>query len=124
MALAIGDALVTSGRLPDRDAIFMLTWQEIDEVCSGRAMFPRDLASLTALRRQAHATESACIPPDTFYLPPAGVHAATDRVARTLPVREASLKGSPHETTDNYRTTKITSAVVAGPPSCAWQSSM
>ncbi len=98
VALAIGDALVTSGRLPDRDAISMLTWQEIDEVCSGRAMFPRDLASLTALRRQAHATESACIPPDTFYLPPAGVHAATDRVARTLPGREASLKGSPHTT--------------------------
>ena len=98
VALAIGDTLVTSGRLPDRDAIFMLTWQEIDEVCSGRAMFPRDLASLTALRRLAHATESAYIPPDTFYLPPAGVLAATEHVARTLRVREASLKGSPPTT--------------------------
>ena len=98
VALAIGDALVTSGRLPDRNAVFMLTWQEIDEVCSGRAMFPRDLASLTGLRRQAHATESAYSPPDTFSLPPAGVHAATDRMPRTLPVREASLKGSSHTT--------------------------
>jgi rifampicin phosphotransferase len=105
VALAIGDALVTSGRLPDRNAIFMLTWQEIDEICSGRAMLPRDLASLTALRRQAHATESEYIPPDTFYLPPAGVLAATERVARTLRVREASLKGSPHKSETLHGTT-------------------
>jgi pyruvate,water dikinase len=105
VALAIGDALVASGRLPDRDAIFMLTWQEIDEICGGRAMFPRDLASLTALRRQAHATESEYIPPDTFYLRPAGVLAATERVARTPRVREASLTGSPHTSETLHGTT-------------------
>ena len=82
VALAIGDALVTSGRLPDRDAIFMLTWQDIDEICGGRAMFPRDLASLTALRRQAHATESAIVPPDMFHLPPAGIVSAAARRQR------------------------------------------
>jgi pyruvate,water dikinase len=79
VALAIGDVLLTSGRLTDRDGIFMLTWQEIDEVCSGRAMFPRDLAALVELRRQAHAAESADVPPDSFHLPPAGILAATAR---------------------------------------------
>jgi pyruvate,water dikinase len=73
VALAIGDELVRAGRLSDRDAIFMLSWQEIDEICAGRTMFPRDLASLVAWRTQAHATESAATPPDTFYLPPAGI---------------------------------------------------
>jgi pyruvate,water dikinase len=79
VALAIGDVLVTSGRLVDRDGVFMLTWQEIDEVCSGRAMFPRDLAALVELRRQAHTAESADVPPDTFHLPPAGILATTAR---------------------------------------------
>jgi pyruvate,water dikinase len=73
VALAIGEALVARGQLADRDAVFMLSWQEIDEVCSGRAMFPRELASLTALRRRAHTSASATAPPDTLYLPPAGV---------------------------------------------------
>jgi rifampicin phosphotransferase len=118
VALAIGDALVTGGRLPDRDAIFMLTWQEIDDICSGRAMFPRDLASLTALRRQAHATESAQVPPDTFYLPPAAVFAVTERAARTLRVREASRKGSSdttlHGTTACGGQVSSRAAVLAG----------
>jgi phosphohistidine swiveling domain-containing protein len=73
VALAIGDELVRAGRLSDRNAIFMLSWQEIDEICGGRAMFPRDLASLVALRTKAHAAESATTPPDTFYLAPAGI---------------------------------------------------
>ena len=96
VALAIGDELVRAGRLSDRDAIFMLSWQEIDEICAGRAMFPRDLASLVGLRARAHAAESSYVPPDTFYLPPAGVLAATDHVARPSRARVASLTGSPH----------------------------
>jgi pyruvate,water dikinase len=73
VALAIGDALVARGLLADRDAVFMLSWQEIDEVCSGRAMFPRELAALTGLRQQAHASASAAAPPESFYLPTAGI---------------------------------------------------
>ena len=105
VALAIGDELVRAGRLSGRNAIFMLTWQEIDEICAGRAMFPRDLESLVALRTRAHATESACIPPDTFYLPPAGVLAATNNAARTRRVREVSLKSSPHSDNTLHGTT-------------------
>jgi pyruvate,water dikinase len=100
VALAIGDRLVTSGRLPDRKAIFMLSWQEIDEVCSGRAMFPHDLASLTALRARAHAEESAAAPPDTFYLPAAGILSTAlrqqDRRVRVSPdvSGETTLQGT------------------------------
>jgi pyruvate,water dikinase len=94
VALAIGDELVRAGRLPDRHTIFMLTWQEIDEICAGRAMFPRDLASLVDLRARAHAAESAYVPPDTFYLPPAGVLTAPKRAARTNRVGTAGLTAS------------------------------
>ena len=73
VALAIGDALVDRRQLSDRDGIFMLSWQEIDEVCNGRAMFPRDLSTLVELRRRTHAAESAGDPPDNFALPPAGI---------------------------------------------------
>jgi len=73
VALAIGDALVARRQLSDRDGIFMLSWHEIDEVCNGRAMFPRDLSTLVELRRQAHVAESADNPPDSFELAPAGV---------------------------------------------------
>jgi pyruvate,water dikinase len=60
----------------------MLSWQEIDEICSGRAMFPSDISTLTALRSQAHERESATLPPDTFYLPPAGILSSAARHPR------------------------------------------
>jgi pyruvate,water dikinase len=72
LAVAIGDELVRSGRLCTRDDIFMLSWQEIEEVCAGRALLPRELTSLVRLRRQAHASESTQTPPDTFSLPLSG----------------------------------------------------
>ena len=78
-----------------------LSWQEIDEICSGRAMFPRDLASLVALRGKAHATEGAATPPDTFYLPPAGIlspgaYRQVDRLARVSAdaAGETTLQGT------------------------------
>ena len=35
-----------SGQLETPDDVFMLTWQEIEELCAGRAMFPHGVAAL------------------------------------------------------------------------------
>jgi rifampicin phosphotransferase len=69
VALAIGERLVRDGRLVERDDVFMLTWQELDELCSGRALFPHSVTALVAARQAAHAIERETDPPDTFYLP-------------------------------------------------------
>lgn len=69
LALRIGDLLVRSGQLVSRDDVFMLTWPEIDELTSGRAMFPRGALDLVRLRQRQHALESQLTPPDTFRLP-------------------------------------------------------
>jgi pyruvate,water dikinase len=68
VALRIGEALVRDGRLTDARGVFMLTWQELDELCSGRAMLPRGVGALVAARQSQHAVESAMRPPDTFHL--------------------------------------------------------
>ena len=69
VALAIGETLLRGGHLGERDDVFMLTWPELDELCSGRALFPHSLAALVAARRRADAAEREFDPPDTFYLP-------------------------------------------------------
>jgi pyruvate,water dikinase len=94
VALAIGDALVARRQLSGRDGIFMLSWQEIDEVCSGRAMFPRDLSTLVELRRQAHAAESAETPPDSFELPAAGILSGSSCSPDTSTGNHADAAGS------------------------------
>ena len=81
VALAIGRRLTDAGRLAKPDDVFMLTWQELDELGTGRAMFPYRVPDLVALRRREHATLDAMRPPATFsarmggYLPP-GARAA------------------------------------------------
>jgi phosphohistidine swiveling domain-containing protein len=52
-----------------RDDIFMLNCQEIDELGTGRAMFPYDVQALVELRRRDHALLTAMQPPDTIRLP-------------------------------------------------------
>ena len=76
VALAIGRRLAGAGRLPRPDDVFMLTWQEIEELGTGRAMFPYRVPDLVALRRREHAALAAMQPPATVtvplgeYLPP------------------------------------------------------
>jgi pyruvate,water dikinase len=69
VALRIGDELVKKGQLASRDDAFMLTWSEIDELTSGRAMFAHGAHDLVLLRRRQHAALSELTPPDTFRLP-------------------------------------------------------
>ena len=69
VALHIGEALVRDRRIAHRDEVFMLTWQEIEELCAGRAMFPHGVGALVALRRGQHADASRMRPPDTIRLP-------------------------------------------------------
>ena len=76
VALAIGRRLADAGRLVRPDDVFMLTWQEIEELGTGRAMFPYRVPDLVALRRREHAALAAMQPPATVtvplgeYLPP------------------------------------------------------
>lgn len=68
IALQLGERFVTSRLLASRDDIFMLTWQEIDELGSGRAMFPYHTLALIERRRAEHVELSAMEPPDTLRL--------------------------------------------------------
>ena len=69
VALALGRRLTDAGHLTTPDDIFMLTWQEIDELGSGRAMFPYRVPELISLRRREHATLSAMELPATVSIP-------------------------------------------------------
>ena len=76
VALAIGRRLSDAGGLAQPDDVFMLTWQEIEDLGTGRAMFPYRVSDLVALRRREHAALAAMQPPATVtvpfgeYLPP------------------------------------------------------
>jgi pyruvate,water dikinase len=69
IALAIGDRAFSAGLLHRQDDIFMLTRQEIDELGSGRAMFPYRVHELVELRRREQELLAAMHPPDTIRLP-------------------------------------------------------
>ncbi|HEX9366615.1 MAG TPA: PEP/pyruvate-binding domain-containing protein [Vicinamibacterales bacterium] len=69
VALAIGDDLCAEGRLERRDDVFMLTFEELDALLGGNAMFPGHLADEIRERVRAHADLRAMRPPDTFVLP-------------------------------------------------------
>ena len=68
IVLEIGRRLVSDGRLDNRDQIFMLRWEEIDDLLSGRTMFPTGVKALVRLRAREHAHLSPTTPPDTFVL--------------------------------------------------------
>jgi pyruvate,water dikinase len=76
IALAIGGRLTARRGLETADDIFFLTYQEIDDLLSGSAMFPEQVKELVRLRRAGHAALSAAKPPDGIelgegaYLPP------------------------------------------------------
>jgi pyruvate,water dikinase len=69
IALAIGERLVQRRILRRRDDIFMLSCHEIDELGTGRAMFPYGVQELVELRLRDHAALAAMQPPDTIRLP-------------------------------------------------------
>jgi pyruvate,water dikinase len=70
VALALGEALTRDGRLEQRDDIFLLTAEEIDDLVSGYAMFPHQIRNIVAARRHAHGVLSASSPPDSVRLAP------------------------------------------------------
>jgi pyruvate,water dikinase len=67
IAREIGRRLEAGGRLTAADDVFMLRWEEIDELLSGRSMFP-DVRPLLRLRAGEHARCSTWTPPDAFVL--------------------------------------------------------
>jgi rifampicin phosphotransferase len=66
IALAIGKRLTASGTLTAPDDIFFLTYQELDELLSGLAMFGGIAAETIASRKRAHHAASRSVAPDTF----------------------------------------------------------
>jgi phosphohistidine swiveling domain-containing protein len=99
IALAIGDRLTALGRLERRDDIFYLTYQEVDALVSGHAMFPYHAKNLVALRKAEHAELSTMSPPDTITLPQGGYVAPLSYAAlRPEPFRydegPASMSGT------------------------------
>ena len=68
IALALGERLSEGGRLDRPDDVFFLTFDEIDALACGHAMFPDHVRPLVALRRQAHDTLCDLRPPDAMWL--------------------------------------------------------
>jgi pyruvate,water dikinase len=69
IVLAIGRQLAARGDFGSADDVFFLTYQELDDLLSGSAMFPHHLAELVRLRRKAHVETSACKPAELLTLP-------------------------------------------------------
>jgi len=68
VAREIGRRLASSGRLAAADDVFMLRWEEIDELLAGRAMFPDATRTLVRLRADDHQRQATWTPPDAFVL--------------------------------------------------------
>ena len=66
IALRLGECLNENQLLEHTDDIFYLTYQEIDELASSRAMFSHGTRDLVTLRRREHARLGAMEPPDSF----------------------------------------------------------
>ena len=90
VALAMGRRLTDAGRLAKPDDVFMLTWQELDELGTGHAMFPYRVPDLVALRRREHATLDAMRPPATFSAPTGGYLPPEPRAGRRGPDRRGT----------------------------------
>jgi phosphohistidine swiveling domain-containing protein len=69
VALAIGSQMVTNGMLSDRNHIFFFTYQEIDALLAGSAMFPHQTKELAELRKSGHLQLANMHPLDVFVLP-------------------------------------------------------
>ena len=69
IALAAGTSLMEAGRLEQREDVFFLTWQELEQFLGGAGMFPDSLGELVSSRKSAHKRLSKQEPPDHFSLP-------------------------------------------------------
>jgi rifampicin phosphotransferase len=98
IALAIADKLVAIDGLQNRNDIFFLTYEEVDSLLVGSAMFPYLTKELVQLRKDEHQRLSRMTPDDSFVLPP-GCYLPVDgpavRVAMNTEVQvdEKSLLG-------------------------------
>lgn len=86
VALAAGDALVTLGRLPARDDVFLLGIDEVTALLRGRYPYPADVGPLVAARRAAFERAKTLEPPDAFEM-------ATGTLLR-VPMRERSASSA------------------------------
>jgi len=68
IAQAIGERLAILGTLERRDDVFFLTYQEIEELLAGCAMFPDQVRELVRLRKTGHRSLSTMALPDAFEL--------------------------------------------------------
>jgi phosphohistidine swiveling domain-containing protein len=66
VSLAVGERLVKQNRVEAREDVFFLTAPELDELLSGTAMFPHEVAQLVALRKQAHGKFAGLQPADVL----------------------------------------------------------
>ncbi len=94
VALAIGDDLCAEGRLARRDDVFMLTFDELDTLLAGGAMFPDHLADEIRGRVQAHAQLRAMRPPDKFVLAQGSYLEFTERRGVSVTPSQTKLTGT------------------------------
>jgi pyruvate,water dikinase len=95
IALAIGQRLVEQGRVERREDALFLTWQELESLLGGGAMFPQGVAELVALRRRQHEVLSQQHPPDRMVLPEGVYWAPESQATASEPavVGHGALKG-------------------------------
>jgi phosphohistidine swiveling domain-containing protein len=99
VALAIGDDLCAEGRFDRRDDVFMLTFDELDALLAGQAMFPDHLKDEIRVRAGAHVEASAMRPPDKFVLAEGDYLPSSETRGTALGGLGASSGTAPVETT-------------------------
>jgi len=90
IALAIGDKLVAREWLQNRNDIFFFTYQEVDSLLAGSAMFPNQTRELVQLRKDEHERLSRMTPNDSFVLPP-GCYLPVDGPVGIMPLNAEEL---------------------------------
>jgi len=95
VALEIGARLAKRETIGAQDDVFFLTISELDELLSGRAMFPDEVGVLIRQRREAHVRFSALMPADVLIAAEGEYPRTTSASAATAPREHgAGLRGS------------------------------
>jgi len=81
IVLEMGNRLTATGRIDRPDDLFFLTFDEIDALVAGAAMFPDNVKPLVTLRRQSHTEMSAMTPPDSLTLGAGEYYRGTERTS-------------------------------------------
>lgn len=69
IALAAANKMISQGWLEDRDDVFFLTFQELEALLAGGAMYAHQSIELIQLRKRGHEQLSEMVPEDSFLLP-------------------------------------------------------